>query len=71
MGRTGLSVLSQDCASWTAASPQLHVFSHLLLGCCNAAALRRGRADIFTVLNSGWNTVQKLIAGGAQWAAAD
>ena len=49
---TGLSMLSQDCASWTAQSPQLHAFSHLLLGCCDAAALRRSREDIFTVLNS-------------------
>jgi hypothetical protein len=49
---TILSMLSQDCASWNAQSPQLHAFSHLLLGCCDAKALRCSREDVFTVLNS-------------------
>lgn len=49
-GTSVISMLSaaQDCATWTAASPQLHAFSHLLLGC--PAALRHGKAAVFGIL---------------------
>ena len=49
---TGLSLMLQDCTSWSARSPQLRAFSHLLLGCCNAGLLRQSRKDVVTVLNS-------------------
>jgi hypothetical protein len=76
---TYASVLLQGCASWTASSPQLHAFSHLLLGWCDAPTLRRSREDVLIVLNSAssWTAVSPdacddaALPGKPQCAAAD
>lgn len=41
---------SQECADWTAVSPQLHAFGQLLLA-CGPAALQGGRQRVFTVVD--------------------